>query len=254
MRSASYPYSSYTHRAPPRRRAIAFLLAVVTNGLIVLMLLRLAAFPPRATDVKTQLITLQLQKEPAEVPARTRAVTRKPSGGAPPRPPVPAPVPVPTAPAGPLQMVIVSRDVFAASDIAHFPKRQAGPPAEAGIAGSGGGSGGATGPGEGPGGERLYDADWYRKPTHAELATYLPAGVATGWGMIVCQTVAQYRVDNCRELGDWPQGSGLARAVRQAAWQFRVRPPRVGGHPIIGAWVRIKIDVTPEKTAAADGG
>lgn len=97
--------------------------------------------------------------------------------------------------------------------------------------------------GGGPGGERLFDADWYRKPTHTELATYLPATARqTGWGMIACQTTEGYRVENCRELGQAPAGSGFSRAVRQAAWQFRVLPPRIGGRPLIGAWVRIRID------------
>src|SRR3546814_9935806 len=99
------------------------------------------------------------------------------------------------------------------------------------------------GPGEGPGGERLYEADWYRKPTNAELSFYMLANApSTGWGLIACQTVEHYRVDNCRTLGESPLGSGLARAVRQAAWQFLVRPPRIGGRPVIGAWVRIRID------------
>lgn len=248
MRSTSYQPSSYTQQAPLRRRAIAFSLALLTNGLIVLMLLRLAAFPDDRTEKKkTQLITVHLQPEP---PARARAPTRikRPSGGGTPRPPVPAA----TAPPVPLQMVIVSREVFAASDIARMPSHRGEHPADNGTAGTGGGGGSTSGPGEGPGGEQLFDADWYRKPTHAELAYYLPPGTQTGWGMIACQTIDQYRVDNCREIGDSPPGSGLARAVRQAAWQFRVRPPRVGGRLLVGAWVRIRIDITPEGKGTAD--
>jgi protein TonB len=247
MRSASYQQSSYTQQASFRRRAIAFSLALLTNGLIVLMLLRLAAFPDHKTQKETQLITIRLQPEPA---ARVRAPTRikRPSGGAAPRPPAPAAA----APPLPLQMVIVSREVFAASDIARLPSQHGEHSANNGTAGTGGGSGSASGPGEGPGGEQLYDADWYRKPTHAELAYYLPPGTQTGWGMIACQTIDQYRVDNCREIGDSPPGSGLARAVRQAAWQFRVRPPRIGGRVLVGAWVRIKIDITPDGKETAD--
>ena len=59
------------------------------------------------------------------------------------------------------------------------------------------------------------------------------------------QTVERFHVDNCRALGDDPPGSGLAQAIRKAAWQFLVRPPRIDGKPIIGAWVRIRIEITP---------
>ena len=96
--------------------------------------------------------------------------------------------------------------------------------------------------GRGPNGEMLYAAEWARKPTDTELRGYLPQSAPDGWGLIACRTVEGNRVEDCIELGQSPRGSRLASAVRQAAWQFRVRPPRKNGRPLIGSWVQIRID------------
>ena len=123
----------------------------------------------------------------------------------------------------------MSSDQMAAADIRNLPK-----PAP--------GEGDSEEVGKGPHGETLYNAEWAREPTDAELAGYLPKNAPDGWGLIACKTIPGNRVEDCVELGQSPAGSHLASAVRQAAWQFRVRPPRKGGKVLVGEWVRIRID------------
>jgi periplasmic protein TonB len=103
--------------------------------------------------------------------------------------------------------------------------------------------------GSAPNGERLYAAAWYREPYDNELRGYLSTAQGPGWAMIACRTVPDFRVDDCVGLDEYPNGSRLARAVLAAAWQFRVRPPQVGGRMLVGEWVRIRIDYSnrPER-------
>lgn len=96
--------------------------------------------------------------------------------------------------------------------------------------------------GTAPDGEPLYAARWYREPTDQELAGYLSTASGPGWGLIACKTAPQFRVEGCVPLSESPQGSNMNRAILAAAWQFRVRPPRVGGRYLVGSWVRIRID------------
>jgi periplasmic protein TonB len=96
--------------------------------------------------------------------------------------------------------------------------------------------------GTAPDGEPLYAAQWYRRPRDDELGGYLSTASGPGWGMIACKTAPGYRVEDCVALEEWPLGSNINRAILAAAWQFQVRPPRLGGQYLVGEWVRIRID------------
>ena len=258
MYAASSRYSANPQRAFSGRRTVSLALALAAHLVILLLLLWQAA--PRFSQMAPSqpMSTFNVLPGSEAEPAKQKAVKEQhkqkaASAEAPVKKRTPPEIEKPridTAPA-PLAMILMSRKDFAAADIGKIPSRPgAGAQGKAGDAQAGA----SQGPGEGPGGQKLYNADWYRRPTSAELATYIPKNAPPdGWGLIACQTIDRYQVDNCRELGESPRGSGLARAVRQAAWQFRVLPPRVGGRLMVGSWVRIRIDYT-RGVAEASGG
>lgn len=239
-------YQAY--RSPARRRFAALLLAVVIHALLILMLLTLA---PTLTKPKEDRTPVTFSLAPGPQPAASREAkkaTKKDSkeAAAPrARPTPPTPTPPPKAPPTPeLPFIVLSSKDLASGDIGKMPAR---PTDGGGKQGPGAGQSAAAayGPGEGPGGVQLFEAEWYRRPTHAELVTYTPSNAPPkGWGLVACKTVENYRVENCQALGESPLGSGFARAVRLAAWQFQVLPPRIDGRPVIGSWVRIRIDYT----------
>lgn len=247
MRSGSYQQSSYAHRASPRRRAIALVFAIAADVLLVLLLLRLTpGFRP--SPVRPDLATFRLLPDAgtASADASKAVKTKHAAGGTSAERPsaTVAAAPQPPAPTNlPLNIMTLSHEDYAAADISKLPSHQdAGQQAGTDASAAGAGDS-AYAEGKGPNGEQLYQVEWYRRPTKAELSTYLPRDAPeAGWGLIECQTVERFHVDNCRELADSPPGSGYARAVREAAWQFLVRPPRLGGKSLIGAWVGIRID------------
>ncbi|MGN3974287.1 hypothetical protein [Tsuneonella sp. SYSU-LHT278] len=95
--------------------------------------------------------------------------------------------------------------------------------------------------GSGPNGEPVYAARWYREPYADELRGYLSTATSPGYALINCRTVPDFKVDSCVLVDEYPGNAGLGRAVLAAAWQFKVRPPQVGGRIMVGEWVRIRI-------------
>jgi hypothetical protein len=251
MRSASYQSGS------DRRRAISLALTVLAHILIILLLLRLGPGLPVFTRPDRTLKSFDVTQTPDRVETKTTKGETKPkvaqaSGGAPRKSEKPTPEPPRTSPDAlppPPVPLPATKSLFELGDISKLP-RHAGDTAVADTSNGssvGSDSGAAYGPGEGPGGERLYYAEWYSEPQHSQLSPYLPPNIEKGsWGQIACKTIPDNRVDNCRSMGESPLGSGISRGLREAAWQFRVRPPRIGGKPIIGAWVRILISFSED--------
>ncbi len=262
MRAASFQPSSYLDsRESIRSRAVSLALALAITALIVILMIELGALPLGRKPSRSAITMIQL---PGEGSQPTRAKATKPThadrGGPkaatrpvhanPPRTP-----PHPTVPV-PWNVIPMTGTEFASSDISNAPSHRGERVAAAGGGGDESGAGSGTGDGAGgaPGGDQLLSVDWYRKPTKAELAPYMPRIMPAdgGWGEIACRMIAEYRVEDCRELGETP-GSGFSRMMRQAAWQFRVLPPRRNGKQILGSWVRIRYDFT-RTNAPADPG
>ena len=243
MISAAAPHA-YSSRGSLRQRLTSAALALAVAVVIIAGLILSGILPPVFVPVGTRALSTFNVSGGSEAPApapklkpQQKAAAKqapKPAARVLPKPIVPMPVRPPTG------MIVLSRDDFAAADIGKIKGT-----ADAGETGKGeqtADSKAPYGPGAGPGGKTLYAAEWVREPTRAEMAFYMPNGMVEGWGMIACQTIERNRVENCRQLGESP-GSGISRGMRQAAWQFLVRPPRVNGRPMIGAWVRIRYDI-----------
>lgn len=249
LSATTYSERIYGDRTSPRRRAASFLLALAIEVLLLLAFFtlnfrgdrkpffeggRLTTFDVSAESEADRSATPQEQDEPRVAQAR------------PPRPAPPVPAPRIDLPERPLQMIEVTRETFIASDIARLGTAANGQQAGPQLAeGRGRSPGDSQLVGNAPNGQPLYAAEWYREPTQTELAAYMPKSMVQGggWGLIACRTAPRYRVTDCIELGS-STGSRLAGAARQAAWQFLVRPPRIGGKAMIGEWVRIRIQVT----------
>ena len=239
-----YRLPSPYERSPLSRRLSGFGFALATNVALLLVLLTLGVIPPPGQKTSNgTVVDLIPESRSAASSHERREETHRRSTAAGKPTPKPPPIVLPVKPtistAPPTKpktspWVEMSSTEMAAADISKMP------------AGGSGSAGDSEAVGRGPNGEVLYNAEWARRPTDTEIGGYWPRNV-TGWGLVACRTVPENRVEDCIELDQSPRGSHLASAVRQAAWQFRVRPPRKNGRPLIGAWVRILIEIDPSE-------
>jgi protein TonB len=235
----AYALPSPFARQPLRRRLSGFALAVAINIGLLLILMTLGVIPPPSPKTMRGIVVNLIPAGRSTSPIQSqKTLAQRPRVEA--RRPVPKPPPIilpvkptiapPRSSTKPSPWLEMSKEDMAAADLSKIPAARSG------------GGGDSEVVGKGPNGEALYAAEWAREPTAAELAGYLPRNTPEGYGLIACKTIPNDRVEDCVELDQEPHGSHLASAVRQAAWQFRVRPPRKGGHALIGSWVRIRID------------
>jgi protein TonB len=248
---------------PLRRRATALVITIIVHLLLLYLLLRLAPeqFAPMGT-VGT-LSTFSVMPSPTPEKSQQKAAS-KPAASrpkvspsvTPPKQALPPPiVKMPTPLKMPDGFIELSRSDVSKVDQAMNTPHEA-PTGQSAAAASGGGQG-DTPSSMGPNGQLLYAAEWYRRPTDAELSPFMPHHQLPegAYGEIACRTVARFHVEDCQELGDSFPGIGIARGMRQAAFQFLVRPPRVNGQLMIGTWVRIRITLTehPERLNEGQG-
>lgn len=176
--------------------------------------------------------------EPAAVAAAPPPPSSPPSS-----PPVAlplAPIAMPSAVAAPATQAPLSEVPLANAPVTHSDGAGA-----RGTAGPGRSGDSELVSGNGIDGDALYTAEWYRKPTPEDFRPYMRRVRKPGWAVIDCRTRPQYRVDRCVLVEEGPAGSNTGRALLEASWHFKVRPPRVGGRSQVGERVRIRIDFRP---------
>lgn len=233
-----------------RRRAGPIALTAAIEIALLLALLSLGARSGQEGQIGEVVTTFDAapdeapepEQAPAEAAAAAPAQTAPAEMTQPSAPPSPPPIALPRAPTAP---------PVAAPAPAAEPSASPAPPRIRAVIRSD--MAGNRGPadtgmpgdsqriaGSGPNGEPLYAARWYREPTDDEYRGYFSRVTQSGWALINCRTEPEFRVDHC-VLVDESDGS-MGSAVLAMAWQFRVRPPRIGGRSMVGEWVRIRID------------
>ncbi len=221
---------------PQRRRVPVLAVVIALHVLLILLLMLLAPPQPKGKPGVSSMVAVNIA---APSPQRAKPTPRQRQVRPPSPRSAPQPKPMVTAPdAAPAKWSFGDPELRG-FDISKVPQAESAPQMAAG------GPPDSAVVGIAPDGSKLYAAEWQREPTDAELAFYIRGkGRPGAWGLIACRTAPRFKVEDCKAVGESP-GSGLGYAIQEAAWQFRVKPPRVDGEYQVGTWVQIRIDITP---------
>ena len=247
-------------RAGAGRRTLAIGLALLIEAILFLLLLSLSAEQqPGTKDGSITVVDVSDDTTPAKAPEQSSPEPEQAAAERPaphpqktePAPPSATPQPLPPQPAEPKPLpptpaIVPAPQLPAApskSARPSGPKRVYGPP----NTGRPSSSRDSEVVGTAPNGEPLYAAEWYQEPRPGDLRGYMSTAHGPGWGLIACRTASEYRVEACVPIAEYPEGSQINRAVLAAAWEFKVRPPRLGGKSLVGSWVRIRIDYSIQR-------
>lgn len=225
--------------SPRARRVLAFAIVALVHLLLAVVLLTVN---PEFAKMGKQVVAMELLPDlepPASKAAEKKAekVVEQPV-----RPTEIIPEPIVKMQRPPSEPLF-EKQLFEAVDITKLPNVK--DESAGGVPAGNGRSDSPVAPGKGPGGATLYVAEWEREPTDQELSYYVKDKARNGGqALIACRTVARNRVEDCYQIEEQPRGSGLARSLIEASWQFRVRPPRVNNEPQVGTWVQILFTYT----------
>ena len=210
---------------------------IALHVLLILLLLLLAPPQPKGKPGVSSIVAVNIAAPSPQraKPTPQRQAVRPPSPRS-----APQPKPMVTAPdAAPAKWSFGDPELRG-FDISKVPQAESRPAQMAA-----GGPPDSAVVGVAPDGSKLYAAEWQREPTDRELSFYISKARYSGpgsYGLIACRTAPRFKVEDCKAIGETP-GSGLGYAVTEAAWQFRVKPPRVDGEYQVGTWVSIRIDL-----------
>jgi protein TonB len=224
------------------RRTTGFVAALLIEVLLLLLMLTLSQTKEQPKPEGTIVTAFDASEAPEKAPEPPRDEQQEPKPQPVPQPAEPQPLPPQPMPSPPIRIPLPRNTV--PFDLANTPQPPAPPAANTPAYGptNTGYPGDSKRVGTAPNGQPLYGAQWYREPSDEMMGDYLSTAQGPGWAVIACRTVPEFRVEDCVEVGEYPQNSHIAQAVLAAAWEFRVRPPRLGGRNMYGGWVRIRID------------